>query len=156
MMTYLIKTNAAPLPTAAAATIVDIQLAKVLGYGRPTNIRLLIKRHLPMLEAMGLVHQREAPTVSGKGRVSTVTEYYLNRAQAAFIIAKSGTKHADSLTVKMAEVFALFTGGGVVAVDQAAAVQLAGIEARETERRGLIAAEEREGRDAAFAIMKRR
>ncbi len=155
-MTHLITTNAVPLPTAAAATIADIQLAKALGYGRPTNIRLLIKRHLPLLEAMGLVHQREAPIVSGKGRVSTVTEYHLNPAQTAFIIAKSGTKHADSLTVKMAEVFALFSEGGLVAVDAAAEAQLAGIEARETERRGLIAAEEREGRNAAFAIMKRR
>ncbi|SHG33080.1 DNA polymerase [Kaistia soli DSM 19436] len=155
-MTDLITTNAMPLPTSAAATIVDIQLAEALGYQRPTDIRKMIKRNSAILEAMGSLRHSGVMIEAGKGARREVTEYHLNRAQAAFIIAKSGTKQADNLAVKMAEVFALFSEGGLVAADAAAEAKLAGIEARETERRGLIAAEEREGRDAAFAILKRR
>lgn len=136
-------------------TVRDIDLAERLGYERPANIRNLIKRHQPTLRAMGLVLHREAPIVSGKGRVSTVTEYHLNRAQAAFIVAKSDTKHADSLTVKMAEVFALFEAGGLVATDNIALADLAAIEERERQRRRAIHEEEKEARDRPSAFSPR-
>ncbi len=64
--------------------------------------------------------QSERQLRSGKGRVTLVTEYHLNRAQAAFIIAKAGTKRAESLAAMMAEVFAMFYEASSLAVDQAA------------------------------------
>lgn len=143
-----------PLPALTEPTIQDIHLAERLGYRRPADIRKLIRRHLPTLEAMGLVLHRGAPIVSGKGRTTIVTEYHLNRAQAAFIVAKAGTKIADSLTVKMAEVFALFTEGRLVAVDSSAAEDVAAIEAREKARRRAIHEEEREARDMGFALLR--
>lgn len=76
-------------------TVPDLHLAEALGYERPTNIRALIKRHLPMLEAMGSLHQREAMVEAGKGARRSVTEYHLNRAQTAFLVAKSGTNQAS-------------------------------------------------------------
>lgn len=149
-------TNALSLVTgnplvAGEKTVVDLALAEALGFERPTNIRKLIRRHRATLEAMGLVLQSEAPIRSGKGRVSLVTEYHLNRAQAAFIIAKAGTKRAESLAAMMAEVFAMFDEGKLVAVDQAAAEELEAVRAREARRRH---EEEREARSEAFAFLR--
>lgn len=137
-------------------TVPDLHLAEALGYERPTNIRALIKRHLPILEAMGSLHQREAMIEVGKGARRAVTEYHLNRAQTAFLVAKSGTKLADSLAVKMAEVFAMFAEGKLSVVDEQAQAELLDIESRERVRRLALHAEEKAARDGAFAIMRRR
>ncbi len=137
-------------------TVPDLQLAEALGYDRPTSIRILIKRHLAMLEAMGSLHQRDAMIETGKGARRSVTEYHLNRAQTAFLVAKSGTKLADSLAVKMAEVFALFAEGKLYAVDERSEAELQNIEKRERARRLALHAEEKEARGSAFAIMQRR
>ncbi|MBP2304604.1 hypothetical protein GBZ48_17795 [Azospirillum melinis] len=136
-------------------TIPDLQLAEALGYERLTDIRSLIKRHLPSLEAMGLVRQATVPIISGKGRISTVTEYHLSRAQTAFIIGKAKTKRAASVAVLMAEVFAMFTEGRLVAVDQVADTELRAAEDRERERRRLIHEEEKEARYIALRAMRR-
>lgn len=142
------------VPALAEASVHDLRLAEALGYERPANIRNLIKRHLPTLEAMGLVLRHEAPIVSGRGRVSTVTEFRLNRAQAAFIVAKAGTKLADSLAVKMSEVFAMFAEGKLIAADAAAETELKAAEERERERRWALIREEREARDSAFKLLR--
>lgn len=142
------------LPTIAEPTVRDVDLAERLGYERPANIRNLIKRHLPTLEAMGSLLQREAMIETAKTARRVITEYHLNRAQAAFIVAKAGTKVADSLTVKMAEVFALFSQGRLVAVDETSAEEIAAIEARDRVRRRLIHEEEREARDMGFALLR--
>lgn len=133
------------------ATVQDLKLAAALGFGRLTDIRKLIKRHLPMLEVMGLVRHRGVPIVSGKGRTSIVTEYHLTKAQTAFITAKAGTKKADSLTVLMAETFAMVSDGKLVAVDVDAAKELAAAQAREARRRY---EEERDARSEAFAFLR--
>lgn len=131
----VVPRSAADALTFSEATVQDLQLAKALGFERPTNIRNLIRRHLPNLKAMGLVLQREASIVSGKGRIGTVTEYHLNKAQAAFIIAKAKTKRAESLAILMAEVFAMFTERQLVPVDDRAAKALQAAEEREKRRR---------------------
>lgn len=136
-------------------TIQDLDLAKALGYERPTDIRKLVKRHLPMLEAMGLVRQRGAPIVSGKGRVTEVTEYHLTRAQAAFIIAKAGTKRADSLAVSIAEVFAMAAKARLAPADDTAAAELQAVGQRQEARLAAIVAEEREARSDAFVLLGR-
>ncbi|KQO70356.1 hypothetical protein [Methylobacterium sp. Leaf88] len=123
-----------PLAT-EEATVQDLKLAEALGYERLTDIRKLIKRHLPMLEVMGLVRHRGVPIVSGKGRTTIVTEYQLTKAQTAFITAKAGTKNADSLTVFMAETFAMVLDGKLVAADEGAAQELAAARIREARRR---------------------
>lgn len=150
-----LATAGTALPAITEPAVQDLRLAELLGYERPANIRNLIKRHLPTLEAMGLVLRRKAPIISGKGRTTIVSEYHLNRAQAAFIVAKAGTKIADSLTVKMAEVFALFSEGRLVAADETSAEEIAAIEARERARRRTIFEEEREARDMGFALLRR-
>ncbi len=150
MSSILVPFAGNPL-AAQEATVQDLRLAEALGYARPADIRKLIKRQLSMLEALGLVRHRGVPIVSGKGRVSTVTEYHLTKAQAAFITAKAGTARADSLTVLMAEVFAMAMNGRMVAADEAAAKELAEAQARELRRRH---EEERDARSAGFAAMR--
>lgn len=76
----------------------DIELAKALGYSRPGNIRNLIRRHMLALESIGPLHSAAAPVG---------IEYRLTTAQAAFILAKAGTKRADSYLVAICEVFAM-------------------------------------------------
>lgn len=77
----------------------DIELAKALGYSRPGNIRNLIRRHMRALESIGPLHSAAAAPVG--------IEYRLTTAQAAFILAKAGTKRADSYLVAICEVFAM-------------------------------------------------
>lgn len=136
-------------------TVRDLALAKALGYERPTNIRNLIRRHQPLLEAMGSLLHGEAMIEVGKGAHRPVTEYHLTKAQAAFIIAKAGTKRAESLTAFMAEVFAMVREGQLVAADANASAELAASIARERERQHAINADERAARSDAFAILGR-
>lgn len=154
MTTTAIISAGNTLPILAEPTVQDLRLAELLGYERPANIRNLIKRHLPMLEAMGPLLQREAMVEIGSGATRAVTEYHPNRAQAAFLIAKAGTKLADSLTVKMAEIFAMFSEGRLVPVDETSAEEIAAIEARERARSRAIFEEEREARDMGFALLR--
>ncbi|CAO3418958.1 hypothetical protein [Azospirillum doebereinerae] len=95
------------------------------------------------------------PIVSGKGRITTVTEYHLSRAQTAYIVGKAKTKRAVSMAVLMAEVVAMFTEGRLVAVDQSAADELQGIGDRERERRRLIHEEDKQARYIALKGMNR-
>ena len=45
----------------------DVSLAERLGYKRPTDIRKLITRHAPTLEAMGSLRHGVAMITTGKG-----------------------------------------------------------------------------------------
>ncbi len=152
-MSTSLATSPEALPT-TETTVHDLRLAELLGYRRPVDIRKLIKRHLPMLEAMGGL--RHGGVNPGRAGGRPTEEYHLNRAQTAFIIAKADTRMAESLTVKMAEVFALFSDGRLVAADTTTAKELSAIAERERARRLLIHAEEKAGRDTAFAVLKRR
>lgn len=147
--------SASALPASRDKTVQDMALAKALGYERPTNFRTLIKRHEATLEAMGPLHHVEAMVEIGSGARREVTEYHLNRAQAAFLVAKAGTVLADSLAVKMAEVFALYSAGGLVAVDAKAQAELDAIAIREAERRR-VHEEEKEARDMGFRALRGR
>lgn len=133
----------------------DLALAGALGYERPTDIRKLIKRHAVMLEAMGSLRQHGALIVAGKGAQRPVTEYHLSKAQAAFIIAKAGTKRADSLAASIAEVFAMVSDGQLAPVDDQAAAELQASVAREKARQRAIHEEEQEARSDAFAMLGR-
>lgn len=136
-------------------TIHDLDLAKALGYQRPTDIRKLVKRHQPMLEAMGSLRHGGVMIVAGKGAQRSVTEYHLTRAQAAFIIAKAGTKRADSLAVSIAEIFAMAADGRLAPVDTTGVAELGAVGQRLETRLTAIVAEEQEARSAAFALLGR-
>lgn len=146
---------ASPSLVLSEPTVQDLALANVLGYERPTTIRKLIKRHAASLEAMGSLRHRGVMIVAGKGAQRSVTEYHLTKAQAAFIIAKAGTKRADSLAIAIAEIFAMVLDTKLVPANGEALVELEAISARETERRQAIQEEEREARSDAFALLGR-
>lgn len=80
-------------------TVRDLDLAHALGYGRPDNIRNLIKRKRSMLEEFGTVLQSEAPYTTGNGTVKTSTEFHLNRKQAIYLTTQAGTPKARAMTV---------------------------------------------------------
>jgi hypothetical protein len=133
----------------------DTDLAVKLGYDRPTNIRTLINRNLPALETMGTVLQIEASFTSGNGTIKTATEYHLNQAQAVYIISKAGTDEAASMAIVIAEVFALFANGGLVASSAQAEAAVAGV----FERYGGRSEAQREhlsARREAFKVLSRR
>ncbi|MFT8445491.1 MAG: phage antirepressor KilAC domain-containing protein [Acetobacter orientalis] len=88
--------------------ILDLDLAKRLGFGRPRKIRELIVRHKDSLEQMG--------TCPAVGRVIKGNEtevYYLNRKQAIFITAKSETAEATDITIEIIERFDAYERGEV-------------------------------------------
>jgi hypothetical protein len=118
----------------AEPLVPDTVLAERLGYEHARDIRKLIKRNLAALGAMGLVRHHSAPIVSGKGRVQHVTTYSLNRAQAAFLVSKARTKRADSLAIVIAEVFAEFSEGSLIAKDAEAQARLDGVAQRYRDR----------------------
>lgn len=154
-MTALPAIPASPAFVLNEPTIQDLDLANALGYERPTNIRNLIKRHEASLVAMGSLLHGEAMIVAGKGAQRSVTEYRLTKAQAAFIIAKAGTKRADSLAVSIAEIFAMAADGRLAPVDNAASAELGAVQERLESRLAAIVAEEQEARSNAFALLDR-
>ena len=128
----------------------DLQLAERLGYKRLTDIRKLIKRHQLSLEAIGSLRHRVAMIEAGKGAAREVTEFHLTKAQATFLIAKAGTKEADSALILVSEAFAMLMEGKLAAVDEAAQAELDAAAARAAERRRLM----REEKDDYSRIMK--
>src|SRR5271154_6291860 len=86
--------------------ILDTDLAKRLGFAEPRMIRRTIKRHLPDLDRMGTRYTVERVIKGGEA-----TEYYLNRKQAIFITAKSGTPMAIDITIEIIERFDAYERG---------------------------------------------
>ncbi|QNT79416.1 phage antirepressor KilAC domain-containing protein [Entomobacter blattae] len=80
--------------------ILDVDLAKRLGFEKATKIRELIKRHTNNLEKMGPL-----PTVGRVINGGKAREFYLNRKQAIFITAKSETPEATDITIEIIERF---------------------------------------------------
>lgn len=154
-MTTTPAPRAAPSLALTEIIVHDLALAAALGYERPANIRNLIKRHTALLEAMGPLLQREAMVAIGSGARRAITEYRLTRAQAAFIIAKAGTKRADSLAVSIAEVFAMAADGHLAPVGEVASAELGAIRERQDSRLAAIVAEEQEARSEAFSLIGR-
>jgi hypothetical protein len=154
-MSVLPAIPASPALVLNEPTVQDLDLAAALGYERPTNIRNLIKRHEASLMAMGSLLHGEAMIFAGKGARRAVTQYHLTRAQAAFIIAKAGTKRADSLAVSIAEIFAMAADRRLAPIDTAAAAELEAVGQRLEGRLAAIVAEEQEARSEAFALLGR-
>lgn len=146
-------TSASPEAALAAteeATMQDLQLAERLGYRRLTDIRKLIKRHQVSLEAIGSLRHRVAMIETGKGASREVTEFHLTKAQATFLIAKAGTKEADSALILVSEAFAMLMEGKLVAAGEAAQAELDAAAARAAERHRLM----REEKDDFSRILK--
>lgn len=80
--------------------ILDLDLAQRLGYGRPRNIRNLIHRHDAALRKMGPVVWLDETGALHGGAAHLADDEddgkccYLNKEQAIFITAKSGTPEA--------------------------------------------------------------
>jgi hypothetical protein len=90
-------------------TIRDLDWAERLKYDRPRNIRNLIKR---MAEAgkLGQVVCFTVEQTPGSAGGRPATEYYLTKAQALKVAAKSETAFADELLDQMIQVFLVATG----------------------------------------------
>ena len=86
----------------------DVDLAARLGFASPTRIRDFIKRHQAALLEMGTV-----PTVGTVIGGQHATEYYLNRKQAIYITAKSGTPTATDITIEIIERFDAYERGDI-------------------------------------------
>lgn len=140
----------AALPATEETTMQDLQLAERLGYKRLADIRKLIKRHQPSLEAIGPLRHGGAMVGIGSGASREVTEFHLTKAQATFLIAKAGTKEADNALILVSEAFAMLMEGKLVAADEAAQAELDAAAARAAERRRLM----REEKDDYSRIMK--
>ncbi len=93
--------------------ILDVRLAEVLGFGRLTDIRKLIRRHIEALRSFGEVCAKWRKPSDKGGRPSSA--YWLSKRQALYITAKSDTERAAMVTVQMVEVFDAVTSGRAVA-----------------------------------------
>jgi hypothetical protein len=89
--------------------ILDIDLAKHLGFAQPLNIRNTIKRHEGALRALGVLFTvKKTPRPTG-GRPTE--EYHLNRKQAIYVTTKSETPMATEITIEIIERFVAFERG---------------------------------------------
>ncbi|MGL4962397.1 MAG: hypothetical protein ACRC67_14270 [Inquilinus sp.] len=140
----------APNTVLADKLVEDTVLGERLGYEHPRQIRRLIAANRDALEAMGDLYSIGTDVLTSKGARHKVTVYHLTRAQAAFLVSKARTKRADSLAIVIAEVFALFTEGGLVAKDAEAVAKLDAITERARERDS-----DRVAMRAASRIMRR-
>lgn len=87
--------------------ILDVELARRLGFGRPRDIRKLIERlaaagELPGVFQRATVARKE---LSGNLIETPVLEYWLNLEQAIFVTAKSETKTANEILRAVIAVF---------------------------------------------------
>lgn len=95
----------------------DLDLAEVLGYQRPRAIRELIGRLRNLLEACDKLHvvkSTDAVRYGVGGRLAgreAENEYWLTRAQAAMVCARSETPMAEQGLIEMARVFAAWQSG---------------------------------------------
>lgn len=105
-------------------TVRDLDLAQALGYGRPDNIRNLIKKKLLMLRAFGDVAAERSNIAMPRGGTKEVTEFHLNRKQAIYLTTQAGTPKARAMTVLVVEVFDKFLDGKVQPVDRQTALEL--------------------------------
>lgn len=87
----------------------DLDLAEELGFSEPRWIRKLIKRYEADLERLGVCATVSQTSGSLGGRPAT--EFWLNKKQALFIIAKSETSLAVDITIKVIEKFDAYERG---------------------------------------------
>lgn len=90
----------------------DLDIAKRLGFSKPTNIRNLIKRNLVELERFGVCFTAKQ-THSGKGGRPT-DEYWLNEEQSLLIAVLSDTENAAEVRFMIIRVFVAWRKGHLV------------------------------------------
>jgi hypothetical protein len=88
----------------------DIDLAVFLGIAQLRNIRARIKRDLAALEEFGEVKRTAVVRLGGEAE-----EFWLNRKQAYFTVARGETKQADELLIVLVDTFDAFERGELVA-----------------------------------------
>lgn len=91
-----------------AHRILDVELARKLGFSKPRDIRELIARHaesgdLPLIHVRPTVRRTSMPR--GGERETTVNEYWLTLEEALFVTAKSDTKTANEILKAIIKVF---------------------------------------------------
>lgn len=92
----------------------DIDLGERLGFDRPRDVRKLIERYAKTGEITPLSNRATVARFdsAGNSRGSIeVTEYWLDEADALFVIAKSDTTKANALTREMIRVYMLARRG---------------------------------------------
>lgn len=86
----------------------DEELARRLGYVRPSDIRYLIKRHEKTLKKINQLHTVRVSFERPQGGVVHVREYWLTEAQAIILIGKSETAYSDEVFAEIAKAFVEF------------------------------------------------
>lgn len=94
--------------------VLDLLLAKRLGFERPRAIRQIIERNLPELEMHGSL-----ATQRGKSRGQEFTEYWLSEGQALAVCALSRTPQAAAIRHQLITVFMAYRRGQLPAVNPA-------------------------------------
>jgi hypothetical protein len=89
----------------------DIDLAVYLGMAQPRNLRARIKRSIDALEEFGPI--RRTTEVRPEGGAD-VEEFWLNKKQAYFIVARGETKQADELLIVLVDTFGAFERGELI------------------------------------------
>ena len=95
--------------------IKDVRIGERLGMAKPLNIRRTIEANMAELEQHGLVHAARTPIISGKGRVTYVTEYYLNEAQTLLLCMFSRTAAAAEVRKEVIGVYMVYRQGSLQA-----------------------------------------
>lgn len=91
-----------------AHRVLDTELARKLGFGRPRDIRKLIENlvasgELPGIHVRAAVARTSMPR--GGERATAVNEYWLTLEEALFVTAKSETKSANEILKAIIKVF---------------------------------------------------
>ncbi|WP_052817055.1 hypothetical protein [Agrobacterium sp. SUL3] len=89
----------------------DLDIAKRLGFSKPTNIRNLIKRNLVELERFGICFTAKQNHKGGRGRPTD--EYWLNEEQSLLIAVLSDTENAADVRYMLIKVFVAFRRGQI-------------------------------------------
>jgi len=90
------------------ARIMDTDLAMILGYARPIQLRTIIKRNRIELEARGDLILKEFDQITSHGRHHAAQVFYLNKRQAFFLANRSRTPAGRALASWQADVALIF------------------------------------------------
>lgn len=91
--------------------IQDLQLAGMLAYARPRDIRELIQRNREELESYGSLPCHTALIEAGKGAHLEAREYWLSEAQSLLLTMKSGTQRAAECRRELIHLFQAWRHG---------------------------------------------
>lgn len=91
----------------------DTDLAERLGFGRPRDIRKLIERNMPEIEAFGT-----CATVARVVRGNPSTEYWLNEEQSLLVAVVSDAPNAPAVRAMLIKTFVAWRRGHLPAIDQ--------------------------------------